>query len=81
MRLVPTLACAFLLANGPLLAGEEASSPPQYSRRQLAGCMWKRMSANRTLSYNDAARACKEQLRGSKTDAALKFAHTPKPVS
>ena len=81
MRLAPTLACGFVLASGPIHAGEESASPPQYSRRQLAGCMWKRMSANRTLSYYDASKACKDQLRGSKTDAALKNAHTPKPVS
>jgi len=81
MRLATMLACGFLLASGSLLAGQETSSPPQYSRRELAGCMWKRMSANRTLSYNDASKACKEQLRGSKTDAALKDAHMPKPVS
>ena len=81
MRLAPTLACGFLLASAPLLAGEEGASSPQYSRRELAGCMWKRMSANRILSYNDASKACKDQLRGRKTDAALKVAHTPKPVS
>jgi hypothetical protein len=67
-----------VLASAELLAGESAT-PPQYSRRQLADCMTKRMYSDRTLSYNDAAKACKDQLRGKKTDAALN--NVPKPVS
>jgi hypothetical protein len=43
--------------------------------------MLKRMNANRTLSYNDASKACKDQLRGTKTDAALKYSTVRKPVS
>lgn len=79
MRCATTLAFSFLLANVPLLAAESTSSPPSFTKRQLADCMTKRMYADRTLSYNDAAKACKDQLRGSKTDAALNNA--PKPVS
>jgi len=67
-----------LPASAELLAAESAA-PPQYSRRQLADCMTKRMYSDRTLSYNDAAKACKDQLRDKKTDAALN--NVPKPVS
>ena len=81
MRYAPMtlIALSFLLASAKLSAAESANPPPQYSKRQLADCMTRRMYANRTLSYNDAAKACKDQLRGTKTDAALNNA--PKPVS
>jgi hypothetical protein len=75
----PTLAFGFVLASAPLLGAEGAASMPQYSKRQLADCMLKRMSSDRTVSYNDASKVCKDQLRGSKTDAALSNTNTPKP--
>jgi hypothetical protein len=68
-----------ILLSAPILAEESANTAPQFSKRQLADCMTRRMYADRTLSYNDAAKACKDQLRGRKTDAALN--NTPKPVS
>ena len=80
MRFAVTIVAFSLgLASANLLAAESANPPPQYSKRQLADCMTRRMYSNRTLSYNDAAKACKDQLRGNKTDAALDNA--PKPVS
>ena len=81
MRFAPTTMIAFslLISGANAIATETGNPPPQYSKRQLADCMTKRMSSNRTLSYNDAAKACKDQLRGNKTDAALNNA--PKPVS
>jgi hypothetical protein len=82
MRSAPmTLAFGFFLASTPLVAGEFAASPATYSKRQLSDCMLKRMYSDRTLSYNDASKACKDELRGSKTDAALSNTNTPKPVS
>jgi hypothetical protein len=33
------------------------------NKRQMAGCMTKRMSASRTVSYNDAKKACTAQLK------------------
>ena len=44
--------------------------PAVIAKRQLSECMTKRMSANRSLSYNDAMRACKERLQPPK-DLAL----------
>ncbi len=73
------LAVCLLLSSVPLFAEESVSHAPPPNRRQLADCMTRRMYANRTLSYNDAAKACRDQLRGPKTDAALN--HAPKPVS
>ena len=81
MHFAPTLALGFFLASAPLLADQVASSIPQYSKRQLSDCMLKRMSSDRSLSYNDAAKTCKDQLRGNKTDAALSNTNSRKPVS
>ncbi len=33
------------------------------NKRQMVGCMTRRMSANRTVSYNDAKKACTAQLK------------------
>lgn len=39
---------------------------PTMSKRQMivqiVGCMKKRMSTNKTISYNEAAKACKDQI-------------------
>jgi hypothetical protein len=60
----------------PLSAQDPTS--PSLARRQLAECMSRRMSANHLLSYNDAAKACKDQLKNRKDTAANV---SPKPVS
>jgi hypothetical protein len=54
-----------------LLAGAHAVAAPPASqtsltKRQLYTCMIKRMGANRTLSYNDAMRTCKERAEPPK---------------
>jgi hypothetical protein len=80
MRLATTtLAFSLVLASAPLVAADLPAPSHVNSKRQLADCMTKRMYSDRTLSYNDAAKACKDELQGSKTDAALSKA--PKPVS
>ncbi len=41
-----------------------ASTAPGTSRkRQISECMSKQMSASRTLSYNEASKICKAQLK------------------
>ena len=82
MRLAPltfTLSC--WLASSSLLAGEASATVPVYSKHMLSECMAKRMYSDKTLSYNDASKACKDQLRGTKTDAALTNPSAQKPVS
>lgn len=76
-----TVALSFMLASAQLVAADPSNSTASHvsRRQQLADCMTKRMYSNRTLSYNDAAKACKDELQGSKTDAAL--SKTAKPVS
>lgn len=53
------------LWTGGASAADAASHAPS-SKRQLAMCMTKRMSDNRTLSYNDATKLCKEQLEAQR---------------
>jgi hypothetical protein len=40
------------------------------AKRQLSECMAKRMSANKSLSYYDAMRFCKERLQPPKDTLA-----------
>jgi hypothetical protein len=51
---------------------------PAPSKRQLSSCMSRRMASDRLLSYNDAAKACKFQLRSRKADTASNA--PPKPI-
>jgi hypothetical protein len=53
-----------LLGAHTTLAQHESRSA--MLKRQLNDCMTRRMSANRTLSYNDAMRACKDRLQPAK---------------
>lgn len=51
-----------------VLAGAQSSavdftSHSKMSRRQLVDCMMQRMSAKKTMSYIDAAKACKDQIK------------------
>jgi hypothetical protein len=46
---------------------DELVNPPALSKRQMISlmidCMKKRMSADRAISYHDAAKACKEDIK------------------
>jgi hypothetical protein len=57
-----------------LLGSQAASAQPQsaavIAKRQLSECMTRRMSADKTLSYNDALRVCKERLQPPKDTLA-----------
>jgi hypothetical protein len=59
---VIAVAGAFVImqAGAADLAPQNGALP---AKRQMQGCMTKRMSASRTLSYNDAKKACTAQLR------------------
>lgn len=56
--------------GGLLLGAQAVAARPEsaalIARQQLNECMTKRMSANRSLSYNEAMRACKERLQPPK---------------
>jgi hypothetical protein len=59
------------LILGAQTAGAQPESPAAIAKHQLVECMTKRMSVNRTLSYNDAMRACKERLQPPKDVASI----------
>jgi hypothetical protein len=59
------------LILGAQTAGAQPESPAVIAKHQLVECMTKRMSASRTLSYNEAMRACKERLQPPKEVAAI----------
>jgi len=60
-----------IAVTSAIFAGEQAFavdsiSQPTMSKRhmivQIVGCMKKRMSANKAILYNEAAKACKDQI-------------------
>jgi hypothetical protein len=63
------IACSFLLAAQTV--GAQPEKPAVIAKHQLSECMARRMSADRSLSYNDAMRACKERLQPPKDLASL----------
>jgi hypothetical protein len=58
------------------LAADPASPSPS-NRRQLASCMTKQMSASRTISYNEATKVCKDQLKSQNDRLAANDAGKP----
>lgn len=67
-----------LLMVGQACAADPGNRP-QTPRRQLMDCMTRRMSADRTLSYNEAVKRCKEQMKTK--DAAALSSNPAKPAS
>jgi len=72
-RLDAKLAVKRCLAIGlcsALLSAHALAAPPANQaivmKRQIQECMARRMGANKTLSYNDAKRSCKEQAQPAK---------------
>jgi hypothetical protein len=57
--------CSVLLVGAHAVAAPPANQATT-TKRQLVECMIKRMGANRTLSYNDAMRTCKERTQPPK---------------
>ena len=65
-----------MLMSTPALAVDPTNhSAP--NRHQLIACMTKRMSASRAVSYNEAARLCKDQLKAQNTPVAPAAAVKP----
>jgi hypothetical protein len=66
--------CVMATLNTSAAFSQEAQSPPPSLKRQIAACMNKSMSANRTLSYNDAQKDCKERVLAAGPNAIGKRA-------
>ena len=64
-----SLSCSSALLIGGVVLAQEPTSTA-VPKRELASCMTRLMTTHRTLSYNDAAKDCKEQLQGRKLQAA-----------
>jgi hypothetical protein len=58
-----------LIIGAQALAVQPPSQSPGH-KRELSDCMTRRMSANRSLSYNEALKACKDQTKDRKTTTA-----------
>jgi hypothetical protein len=50
-----------IFASAETSAADPINQSPTH-KRQMMGCMTKRMSADKALSYNEATKACKAQL-------------------
>ena len=65
---------AVIFLGRPALAADEAGQSKMSKRQMVAevvSCMKKRMSADRSTSYNEAMKVCKEQVnRDNDTPAA-----------
>ncbi len=64
-KFLKAIACGSLILGAQTLAARPESSAV-IAKQQLHECMSKRMSADRSLSYNEAMRVCKERLQQPK---------------
>lgn len=64
-HVLTAIAMTGLLIGAQALAADSTAQPTMSKRQliaQLVGCMRKQMSANNTISYNEAMKACKDQI-------------------
>jgi hypothetical protein len=81
------MAATSLMLIGTQALCADPPARPRTSRHQIADCITKRMSASRTVSFNEATKACKDQLKAqgenltSNTSANSSANTSAKPVS
>jgi hypothetical protein len=74
-RIIPLFAVTIaLLIEVRALA--DPVSPPT-NRRQMISCMTKQMAANKAISYNEATKLCKDQLKSQSGSVAINNAGKP----
>jgi hypothetical protein len=61
---------ALMLASAPAFSSEPNDSAAAATPRQVAHCMMKRLRADRSESYRDAFRTCKQELAAPNSDLA-----------
>ena len=83
-RVVPIIALTSVMFVGAQAHAVDSMSQSTMSKRQMivqiVGCMKKRMAANKSSSYNEAMKACKDQINkesDSLTSGALVASDTP----
>jgi hypothetical protein len=62
-----------ILVDAPALAADAISQPTVSKRQtiaQVVNCMRKRMSADKEISYNAAAKVCKSQVNNQSSNSA-----------
>ena len=64
------VAAGMLIAGGQALAAAPKSQAA-INRRQVADCMIKRMASDKAISYNEAAKVCKVQIKAQNNRAAI----------
>ena len=69
-RFLKAIACGSLILAAQTTAALP-ESPAAIAKHQLSECMSKRMSVDRSLSYNEAMRVCKERLQPPKDLASI----------
>ena len=69
-RFLTAIGWSSLILVGAYSARAVPESAAVIAKHQLIECMTKRMFADRSLSYNDAKRACKERLQPPKDTLA-----------
>jgi hypothetical protein len=65
-RVVTMIALSGVVFVGTRALAVDSISQPMSKRQmvaQIVGCMKKRMSANKNSSYNEAMKACKDQIK------------------
>jgi ABC-type proline/glycine betaine transport system permease subunit len=79
IRMSVTLTIA-VMAGAALICAQALADPMSHSvsnKHQLIACMTKRMSASRSVSYNDAAKLCKDQLKAQNSSVTPSAAVKP----
>ena len=78
------MAAISAMFTGPPALAAEPVHPQAMTKHQMivqtVSCMRKRMSASKTISYNEAAKACKAQVgaqRGNSTSGPLVVSDAP----
>ncbi len=78
-RVARMAAVCFAALAGVRALANPAVSPPS-PRHQVLACMTKKMSASRSISYNEAAKTCTAEFKEAQT-ASLAATGPPRPVA
>jgi hypothetical protein len=62
-RAITMIAAAAMMSIGAQALAQDPVGPAKSPRRQLSQCMSKRMLSDRYVSYYEAAKICKAQLK------------------
>jgi hypothetical protein len=74
-RIFPLLAMTSALLIGIRTFADPTSAA--MNRRQMVSCMTKQMSASKTISYNEATKLCRDQLKSQNGSVATNTAAKP----